>query len=66
MQRDRRSSVADWVVANMVLFLASDEAAWITGQSHVVDGGRLAGTPWREQHSAFTKAQPSMMYSVDD
>jgi 3-oxoacyl-[acyl-carrier protein] reductase len=27
------------VVANAALFLASDEAAWITGTSLVVDGG---------------------------
>lgn len=29
-------------VANMVSWLASDEAAWITGHEFVVDGGRLA------------------------
>ncbi len=32
-------------VANMVSWLASDEAAWITGQEFVVDGGRLARLP---------------------
>jgi len=30
-------------VANTVLFLASDDAAWITGQTIVVDGGQLIG-----------------------
>src|SRR3712207_9273558 len=30
-------------VANAVLFLASDEAAWITGAVLTVDGGLLAG-----------------------
>jgi NAD(P)-dependent dehydrogenase (short-subunit alcohol dehydrogenase family) len=30
-------------VANLALFLASDEAAWITGQVYVIDGGLLAG-----------------------
>lgn len=29
-------------VANLVSWLASDEAAWVTGQEFVVDGGRLA------------------------
>ena len=29
-------------VANLVSWLASDEAAWITGQEYTVDGGRLA------------------------
>jgi NAD(P)-dependent dehydrogenase (short-subunit alcohol dehydrogenase family) len=30
-------------IANMVLFLASDEAEWITGTAMVVDGGLTAG-----------------------
>jgi meso-butanediol dehydrogenase/(S,S)-butanediol dehydrogenase/diacetyl reductase len=29
-------------VANMVSWLASEEAAWITGHEFIVDGGRLA------------------------
>jgi len=31
-------------IANMALFLASDEAQWITGQAMVVDGGMTAGS----------------------
>ena len=30
-------------IANMILFLASDEASWITGQAIAVDGGFTAG-----------------------
>ncbi|MCL4133344.1 UNVERIFIED_CONTAM: hypothetical protein GTU68_014964 [Idotea baltica] len=33
-------------IANMALFLASDESQWITGREFVVDGGFEAGPAW--------------------
>jgi NAD(P)-dependent dehydrogenase (short-subunit alcohol dehydrogenase family) len=49
-ERRRRSSLLKtegtaWDIANAVLFLASDEARWITGQTLVVDGGMSIGRP---------------------
>jgi len=32
-------------VANLVRFLASDEAGFITGQNYTIDGGRSIGGP---------------------
>lgn len=34
---------SDQEVANVALFLASDQASWITGQTLVVDGGQMLG-----------------------
>ncbi len=42
---NRGGKVTD--IAPLFLFLASDEAAYITGQTFVIDGGQLAGQkPW--------------------
>lgn len=36
-------------IANMALFLASDESQWITGQAMIVDGGLTAGSVIMEE-----------------
>jgi NAD(P)-dependent dehydrogenase (short-subunit alcohol dehydrogenase family) len=45
-------------IANMALFLASDESGWITGQEFVVDGGFEAGRPWSRWPKFATMERP--------
>ena len=36
-------------IAQAALWLASDESRYVVGHALVVDGGLLAGQPWRKQ-----------------
>ncbi len=45
-------------IANMAVFLASDESIWITGQEIAVDGGFSVGPPWAQWAEPFRTHRP--------
>lgn len=50
-------------IAATVAWLASDDAAWVTGTTQTVDGGLIVGKPWRKQPASIAERRPVRMYA---
>ncbi len=54
------------LIADMALFLASDESQWITGQAHMVDGGFSAGIPFSKWPEPTRNVRPIRHHRPED
>lgn len=50
-------------IAAAVAWLASDDSTWVTGTTQVIDGGLMAGRPWRKLPRAITEDRPVRLYA---
>ena len=49
-------------IANLALWLVSDESRFATGQAFILDGGMTLGRPWRKQPRWLTSHHPITVY----
>ena len=47
-------------IANLAIYLASDESTFVTGQDFIVDGGLLAGRPLNLASESFKKINSTL------
>ena len=50
-------------IAAAVAWLASDDSEWVTGTAQIIDGGLMAGRPWRKLSRMITEDRPVRMYA---